>query len=235
MAYISENKQSRHARIARQNPLIQKGGNLPPVSHQQFQESHSASPGINQQLPPHPLVPQLHPSAVLCYMLPQISSHDDMFSFSPSKTGYGGAAAAEGSRPCMVGCRPSVATGLQGRLRSALLWLAWYILWWGKGMKQPSHDHRLHLKLLIWDPAGAAASPSWAVPAVIVIVLFWVIQASWEAAATQGTFQRASVELQVLLDENNPGCQACSEGTRSKSCKLCSLSHPKPITTKGFW
>lgn len=60
----------------------------------------------------------------------------------------------------------------------------------------------LHLELFIGNPTRAAAPPPRAVSTIFILILLGVIQASREAAAAQRTWQRAPLQVQILLCEN---------------------------------
>lgn len=100
----------------------------------------------------------------------------------------------------------------------------------------PLRRKNLHLKLFIGNTTRAAAPPPGAVPAVFILILLGVVQAPGEAAAAQRTWQRAPVQIQILLWENTREREdvktfTCTWGMvvpRSKiSCPL--ISSPAPF------
>lgn len=60
------------------------------------------------------------------------------------------------------------------------------------------------MELFIGNPTRAAAPSPGAMSTVFILILLGVVQAPGEAAAAQRTWQRAPIQVQILLCENKP-------------------------------
>lgn len=67
------------------------------------------------------------------------------------------------------------------------------------------------MELFIGNPTRATAPPSGAVSTVFILILLRVVQAPGEAAAAQRTWQRAPIQVQILLCENTSHRQRCTD------------------------
>lgn len=108
----------------------------------------------------------------------------------------------------------------------------------------PLRKINLHLELFIGNPTRATAPPPGAVSAVFILILLRVIQAPGEAAAAQRTWQRAPIQVQILLCENTNRRERDREDVKTFTCTWgmvvsrsrtsCPLSAPPCLFTVLF-